>query len=364
MNHVHLTSTLKNWVADKQRNGIRQHEPAWYAARVNTISGSILSTVMGKNPYQNIAYLISEKIGLSAFKGDIKTQWGNLFEDVLKAYVEIDKHCEILGTALLVEGPPYTCYSPDGLAVIEVCPGAPQIVLCEFKCPFSRLPAAGPPKYYIPQVKMGLDVLQLPTIGLLAEGVFRRCAWDDLGFSSAADTSLVDTLVTTSGPIACGFIGLFGSSPQVDALYSATYASRGTSANDYFSNDLGLAPSGLITAIIKAFAEGQLKTHYAPIILPHDDCDSKLVAHLEDYMKVCRGQTPDTYNYGLLPWKLFSVNYNYIEKEQDYLKPWLPKIKEIIELVIKCNDPANHDIKLNIYNSYLKKQFGSFDDEW
>src|SRR5271166_1907671 len=186
MMEIVLMQQLRDWVTEKEKNGIKQHSRKW-KKRI-TFGGSVIATIQGKNPYSNIYKMLSEKIGLSAFEQSIAPQWGNLFEDVIKRYVEFDKKCTILGEDLYIEGPgDGTSYSPDGLTVLNVVfdygfddeiktINEHLIVLMEYKCPYSRIPSGNPPEYYIPQVKMGLDLLKLPRIGLFVEGVFRRCS--------------------------------------------------------------------------------------------------------------------------------------------------------------------------------------------
>jgi hypothetical protein len=89
---------------------------------------------------------------------------------------------------------------------------------------------------------------------------------------------------------------------------------------------------------------------------------SALNGHLAAYTELCRSNK--YINYGLLPWKLFDVNYNYIEKEDNYLAPWMSKIAEVVEFVKTCNEPASAPLKLTMFNSFIKKFDGSgFSDE-
>ncbi len=395
--YTSLCDLLNEWVAGRYSNGIKQHDKAWYQARVNTISGSILSTLMGLNPYQKLPSLISEKLGISVFKGDIKTRWGSLFEDVLRDYVERDRQCKIVGENLFIEAPGNISYSPDGLTVLSTTPhGCPEIMLCEFKCPFSRIPSGGPPKYYIPQVKMGLDMLKLPTRGLFAEAVFRRCGWDHLDNSPVHDTKLVSTEQTLP-PLAIGVIGFYLRREQVisggedinttnttihttnnttntqffntlNDVYSNVYAAKGYAENGYHSNDLGECPVSLFKLIIEAFDRKILSVYYAPVVVlsvhvTEAEYCTALNEHLASYTAFC--ETNDHINYGLLPWKLFTVNYNYIEKEDGYLAPWMDKISEVIGFIKHCNETAESMAdKLMMYNTFVRKYTGEgFEDD-
>ena len=89
MDRSQLQQQLANWVQTNEQNGIKQHDVRWKDEKVFTIGGSSLATIMGINMFSTIPKMISEKIGLTAFNGDIKPQWGNLFEDVIKRHVEM-----------------------------------------------------------------------------------------------------------------------------------------------------------------------------------------------------------------------------------------------------------------------------------
>src|SRR5580698_2770352 len=137
---------LTNWVAETAKNGIRQHEPAWHAARTFTISGSNIATVQGTNPYESVTKLLSEKAGIyggpdRATNGCTAKRWGSTFEPILRNYVESDLKCKVIGSDLYIRGEAprqSMAYSPDGLAIIDAPPLGPRIVLLEFKCPISR----------------------------------------------------------------------------------------------------------------------------------------------------------------------------------------------------------------------------------
>lgn len=419
-----LDIELRQWLDVAESNGILQHSQRWLDEKVKTIGGSSLATIQGKNPYSNIIKLISEKIGLTKFESDIKPQWGNLFEDVIKRYVEYDRKCVVLGEDLYVEGPPGTAYSPDGLAVmdiiddytfeeesIEQTPTGPKkvvhlvtksvsktaIVLCEFKCPFVRIPSGSPPEYYVPQVKMGLDVLKIPSIGVLIEGVFRRCTWEQLGNNPLYDKTLVSK---SSGrlPLAFGINGFYFDTDKYEKLlaqikpeaaealrkqkeklwsdYDEFYIEKGDETNGFQCSDLGEAPPKLFTSIMSAYDKKILHPWYGPITFVDANMTSgdtvqqfqeaiganNVSNNMESFTQFCVANR--FINFGILPWKLFRIDYNFIRKDENYLAPWLPKIREILDVVQKCNDPANADIKLNIYSSFVNKSLNcGFSDD-
>lgn len=375
-----LERKILEYVDEKSANGIKQHSKEWSSIRQTTIGGSSLATIQGKNPYNSVQALISERIGFTNYESSIKPQWGNLFEDVIKRVVEYQKKCTVHGEDLYVRGQPYngsviTSYSPDGLAVITRSHehggfGHPEIALLEFKCPYGRIPNGVVPKYYVPQVKMGLELLEIPTVGLFAEAVFRRCSWDTLGYNKHYDTQLVKV---SSGelPLAFGIIGFYkyegdlhnGDVPSAadikdrDAALAAAeeyFGELGDESNGYMTNDLGTTPLELFTRLMDILDRGLLRAWYGRNI--HTDVadnitNSAQILHkeLDSYMDFC--EAGGHINIGMLPWKLFRVDYNYIEKENNYIAPWMPKIEKIVNIIRKCNLPENADKKYNIYQA-------------
>ncbi len=408
------STNLQNWIALNEINGIKQHAPEWYKAKINSVGGSSIATFQGVNPYGTVLDIICEKIGLKKFITDIKPQWGNLFEDVIKRYVEHDKSTTVLGEDLYIEGPPGTAYSPDGLAIMEVItpniyenityvdtPNGPSqrielkveetkslmTVLCEFKCPYSRIPSGSAPKYYVPQVKMGLDIIDLADIGMLAEGVFRRCNWEQLGNNPTYDKTLVPK---SSGklPLAYGILGLYFDEAKFRELctaddnlleykellftkYDEQYMEKGDTTNEYLSNDLGDAEVELFKIIMHAYDKKILIPWYGSITFTGENANSvnktmhttnTIHDDLANLSKFCADS--GYINFGILPWKLFRMDYNFIHKQKGFLAPYLPKIREILAVVAKCNDPMNAPIKLNIYNEYVNRSSsGGFSDD-
>jgi hypothetical protein len=201
-----MNIALEKWIKDVSANGIFQHSPEWYDARKLGVGGSSISVIEGTNPYSNLISMLESLLDLTPFEGSIATDWGTLFEEVAKLYVEKDLICKIDGTDIFYGGAPGTYYSPDGLTVLPH-DGDYHIHLMEFKCPFSRLPAeAQPPEYYVSQVKYGLCVLNLPTRGMLAEIVIRRCGWEHMGLSRVFDKQFKQQRIPAGAPVAFGAI--------------------------------------------------------------------------------------------------------------------------------------------------------------
>jgi YqaJ-like viral recombinase domain len=361
-----LDDVLKQWVEYQEANGIKQQTDAWHVARVATIGGSSMATIQGINPYSSIERLIKERLGLEKFNGDIKPQWGNLFEDVIKRFVEHRLQCTIRGEDLYILGRPGTSYSPDGLAevnrkeVLKLCVNyddddcraypAREIALMEFKCPYSRLPNGSAPKYYVPQVLMGLDLLNLPTLGIYVEGVFRRCTWDQLGINNSCDATLVPR--TSGDAQGYGINGFYidrtvlakTSAPtlQLFGRYLENYVEYGDATNEYMCNDLGDCPVDLFTMIMAGMDRRLISVRYYPIYYT-EGCEEALDADLASHTEYCRAG--DHINIGILPWKIFRADFHVIDKQHNYLDKWYPLICEIVGVITICRDlpPAEQE---------------------
>lgn len=342
-----LRQTLAQYVSDIEANGIMQHSDSWLTAKRYTIGGSNIATIMGQNYMSSVSSIIRERVGLASRGSNEKMQWGNLFEDVIKIYVEMTHDCEVLGENMYITTDnKHISYSPDGLAVMRGPGGEEEIVLLEFKCPYSRIPGLKPPAYYVPQVKMGLDVIPLATRGLFVEAVFRRCSWADFVPTAAYNPDPVKT--TRGAPRAMGCIGFSASSggglsARFLMAYLAAYEALGDEGNGWATNDLGSAPGDLFIELLEQYNAGAIMPKYYDILpisldrppVDHDDFPALHSAHCAETGQI---------NIGILPWKLFHVGEHWIDPTPDFLAPWEARIGEIMTFIESCNGKSKKDI--------------------
>lgn len=354
-----MEALLNDWCEASAKNGISQHSLDWLANKVYTIGGSSLATVMGINAFSDIRNMMYQKVGITKFDSNIKPQWGNLFEEVIKRVVEIQQRTKVYGEDLYISGSTIeakymdTSYSPDGLAIIEMpmvsyeeeevyvdgimteCRLVPsknptyekKCVLVEFKCPQSRLPRGYVPKYYVPQVKMGLELLKIADTGLFVEAVFRRCSWDQLDFTDARDITLVKPCGGTV-PIMYGMIGLYMDkgtvlSHDLDLTYLSTYGEW----SETEINDLGCCNPTLFEQIMHNVDAGRISAWYCdPIVATKNTPMDKFEAYLDEFTEATNGKIL----VGVLPWKLFRIDYHWINRTDDYLLPYMDLIHKIV----------------------------------
>ncbi len=357
--HAELELILSNYCDDKYSNGIMQHTTEWLAAKKYTVGGSTVPILMGINPYSSKQKLLLEKLGLEQFKSGIQPQWGNLFEDVIKRHFEYTNDCIVYGEDLYILGADAcTSYSPDGLAVIDVTDYkiieeevkddfgthinytaheviTPQIVLLEFKCPYSRIPSGSIPEYYVPQVLMGLDLMNMPTSGLFIEGVFRRCSLDQLDLTPKCDRTLVKVLPTFMTNALC--YGIIGFSicnkdlPSLAVLKDLSFMTNYLAQyGGYGSVDLGIATVELFTIIMSAYDKKIFTPYYGPNRITGDCLDD--ISNHEQYC-IDNGRI----NIGVLPYKLMRTYTNKVDKIDGYLDKWLPEIGRMINIVKQCD---------------------------
>lgn len=441
---------MEQYVDRMEANGIRQHSDLWLERRM--VGGSDISSLTGDNPFASEAQFLRRKIGLESNSVGVAANWGTMFEPVCCEWVENEFDCEIIGCNMFVmeEGSPIT-YSPDGLAfmdlgqlseatsaatdistpnratvdaeglVIEdISPAVEselvtvpdeRVVLCEFKCPYSRAPSSRPPAYYIPQVQTGLSVIPVAEVGLLAEAVFRRCAMGDAGPTPDHDSKANPVYKRrTWNPLAIGCIGVHINKEVLEsglycrggvtaarfaqfvALYKSEFGRFGCAVNDYANNCLGSTSKGLFVELMHFIDNGFLSLHYFPTVQcgrlvcaeqhragPIDrsepvqvtpagpfrlvqvpggapvreqvtDARGAVVLNFAEHQQYCRnnGYT----NVGVLPWKLFNIFYHRIEKDPHFLDELMPRIERAAEAIRRGKLADSDSDKWAVINEY------------
>ena len=187
-------NTLKEFIL-KNSDLAPQGSAQWLSDRQYIIGGSEMSIITGDNPYSAIDRLVTQKTGLSSFKGNVATSWGKIFEPITTKITEIIFNIKsgIKETGSLPGVFDTQAYSPDGLAVIKMLSDENiynyYIVLFEFKSPLTTIPSGLIPKHYLPQVKTGLCSIPIADFSLFINNVFRKCRLDQLNDDASYDTN-------------------------------------------------------------------------------------------------------------------------------------------------------------------------------
>jgi hypothetical protein len=59
--------------------------------------------------------------------------------------------------------------------------------------------------------------------------------------------------------------------------------------------------------------------------------------HIDDSMEAFEAWRGDDLIVGILPWKSFRIGYHWIERDNDFLAPWLGRIHALLDVVKNCN---------------------------
>lgn len=385
---VDINRTLSEFLA-AHRNGIKQHTDKWLVAKKYCIGGSQMATILGLNPYENIKSLVAGKanIGTPRSFGNATTQWGNIFESVLRGHVEKIFCTRVIGHDEFVRYSDDIAYSPDGLGAVpsRSDPTKGYLVLFEFKCPMSRIPSLEPPKYYVPQLLTGLGVLKMCAFSLYIEGAIRRCGWDQLGESMEYDSTFVPGRCGKN-VLNYGFIG-FRTAPMnwmnqhrwtLERLENAM-KSEDFAPND--TNDFGICTPGLLKMLIIAVADEAVEVWYSrtvitaagakpPITRPFTEAATTVAADVgvelppsidttsDDLVKFTE-ESADMYTFGILPYKMMKLGVHAVPPEPGFIDRVAGPVHDVVETIrsLTAHPPADRQKKFNEVFSTTRDEF-------
>lgn len=221
-----------------------QGTDAWKRQRLNFIGGSEVATILKRNKHKSVNKLIMEKLGFDPFTGSAVTYWGNVFEELIRLHTEEKFSCAIreIGSIPYQDG--YLPYSPDGLSVVNsnaLSKFAPlpsthneHLTLFEFKCPHSRVPTHEVPEHYLPQITIGMNIIDIMEVGVFIQAVYRRCRFTDIKYNKAYNNiGHFKSVITNENPIETGFMVLYSDDEEyVAAMIDHLDGCSGTQSVD------------------------------------------------------------------------------------------------------------------------------------
>ena len=347
----------------------RQRTAAWYARRAEVIGGSELAALMTWDPYSSPEKIVATKTGVQAWgkKDTVACRWGVLFEPVIERFVEIDCGTRVAGTDISIPSPPGSglhnlfSFSPDGYAVLTVflnakgdlqlletdaatlrdAEGRPQkrvTVLLEFKCPFQRRPKGEIPRHYRPQIWAGLALSPIAHLGVYVDAGFRKCALWSLGPKAGYDRTfhLERTNPEWTAPIAWGLTGVFARRPDTAADDEASllfFRELGIPLNPLRPEpiDFGECETSTFTSLVQNL-DGFSVEHVGPCFPDGRGADLRNDRAIEAAVNRLAAQAPaDHYLLGLLPWKIFEVDYVFQERRPAFLEFVGPLIRDCLK---------------------------------
>ena len=131
-----------------------QRSEAWLKLRGNMLTASDAATAIGVNPYEKPEDLILKKCGHNKFTGNEFTAHGNKYEDEARD-IYCERYNEISHEIGLFPHQEYSWLggSPDGITESGK--------LVEIKCPLKRKITPEVPVYYMPQLQLLMEILDL-----------------------------------------------------------------------------------------------------------------------------------------------------------------------------------------------------------
>ena len=131
-----------------------QRSDEWLKLRGTMLTASDLATAIGDNPYEKPSDLLLKKCGAVRWDGNAATAHGTLLEPVARDLYD-QRYNQKSHEIGLVQHPVHKWLggSPDGVTESGR--------LIEIKCPLTRKITPAVPKYYLPQIQLLLEVLNL-----------------------------------------------------------------------------------------------------------------------------------------------------------------------------------------------------------
>lgn len=336
--------------------GQHRHLPAqgsaeWLKLRENFIGGSELSTILKKNKNKSVSKLVLEKLGFDKFQGNAITAWGNVFEEMIRQHCEEAFCCSIKETGSIPYRDGFLSYSPDGLAVVPTNvlkrhfttledgvdeSAAGQLVLFEFKCPHSRVPSHEIPEHYLPQVMVGMNIIDIMETAVFVQSVYRRCAFDQLKYDTSHNPcGHFKRADTSTNPVEYGFMIVYateatGYSESLFSVIEDTTDASMIEVNGVEVPDLGsMRDSALFGEIICNVVSKEFKIDYAfrelysQSIFEADDYkremyDISIQYKIEKRLSERVEVLPNII--GVIPFKMMNLFITPVAKNQNYIQ--------------------------------------------
>jgi len=375
---------LLNYVTDIELNGIQQHTKEWLKAKECVVGGSQMAAIVGMNEYENSMSAAMGKLGFKEIEGKFKMSWGNVFEDIIKNYVERYFNTTIYADNAFIPldcGPlaGHVAYSPDGLCIIdnntliakyggryskinELKPDEDSIVLLEFKAPYSRRTDPEKiPDYYIPQPLTGMDVIgpvvdgnvqKICDMSLFIECEFRLCEYAgiDLGREHCKYPTNHPESTKAGKAHAFGLFIVYG--PEEGSLYEEIINCFGSADMD---NILSTMDKKTIDDIFVAIDEKRLVSLHTGPCKEKKSLKRRRKDILDNPAKSRNGLSHDIDGlvpYGTVFWKLLTFRAKPVFPEHDYLMTYHDDIVKFTDAVKKCKGMSKKDAQ-----GYLFEQF-------
>lgn len=341
----------------------------WKLLRKNFIGGSEVSTILKRNKNKSVNKLILEKLGFDRFQGNLITHWGNVFEELIRLRCEQMFKCSIRETGSIPYEHGYLSYSPDGLAVVPThtiieqfgsidnrADHSAQLVLFEFKCPHSRVASTEIPEHYLPQVSIGMNIIDIMEMAIFVQATYRRCAFNQLKYNTHHNPyGHFKSADISSHPIECGYMIIYvdQSTDYTEDLVSSLIEMGEASEihlDDQVILDLGSITDSIVleeifgNCVKKEFnVDYAFRHNYDPAIFESDAYKMDLYnqslqyqAHQKLKLHTCQ----QSCIIGILPYKLLNIHLTPVAKNSNYIEDTDAHTKA--QIVLQCIDDHRH----------------------
>ena len=374
------------------------------------IGGSEIAVLNGTGAFKSLFDWLKERCQIKkSFCPIINSRWGHTFEDVQVNLIQNIWQCKIHETGS-VPGNPGIVYSPDGVGVVdnslvEICLNyskkinnteeenenigtviidedgsviheqiikkrnqneSHSIILFEFKSPPKNMPKGEIPSYYIAQPLTGLCTLPICDYSVFINSMFRRCSIDDFGWNMKYDKVFhnKDKKNDVNQLLALGIIGIYtaentnnteeiidyGSCSVKDLEYmfykESINAYKKAHSKIVFSNvfkkDISLSSNGGINATIN----GTNNSKNSSQVEPEEEVS---VEKFRDNLIKTLSKNKNLKLVGLLPWKLFKIDFIKVEKEENFVNDLQPTIDRCLDII---NDVKSYPIENRLERLY------------
>lgn len=349
-----------------------QGTDAWKAIRTNFIGGSEVATILKKNKNKSISKLITERLGFNPFKGNVITHWGNIFEELIRLHCQEVFSCSIMETSSIPYEHGYLSYSPDGLSVVPTNAiirqfgeltesadknSAAQLTLFEFKCPHSRVATHEIPEHYLPQVSIGMNIIDIMETAIFVQATYRRCTIDQIGYNTFYNNyGHFKSADTSEPPVECGFITVMAKTIEdaeevnnyFDSMGIQYVLCQGEAILDIGNlNDMNIFEAITEGIVGKKYTADYTFRHtYDQTVFKNDHngghyssgfIEKSLIETAS--MKIADVAT-NPLTIGIIPYKLLCVHMTQVSKNPEYIQE--TNAHEQAKKIISCIDDHKH----------------------
>ncbi len=370
----------------KIKFGPKQGSIQWLEDRKTRIGGSEIATLLGLNPWRKIHDLVSEKIGLTHFQGNLATRWGQMFEPITR-----DFSAQIFMMESIEEYPSIPgkisdqWYSPDGIGIVEFISENGDkvyyIILFEFKAPLKSIPDGKIPKYYLPQVLTGLDSIPICDYAIFVNNCYRKCKFEDLETDKYDRTFHSLDMYRGVKPItyAFGVVCFKQNKENPESSGCITDNEEILILNKSKSSpiDFGNESEKVIDKLLELVESKRVQLVYSPIIykskniksiplvsehqIDHEYKYSESVCELKSFIESI-SYSDDSYFIGYLPWKLVKTDVILEHRDESWVDNIKNPVENTISIIKKLNSIQDKEKREQEYYKIYSSQFEQVPD--